>query len=86
MVGFLKEKSYFFAVHIVRVVRYLQENQKEYILSGQLLRSGTSVGALIYEAEFAESRADYIHKLNISLKEANETLFWLNLLNDSGYN
>lgn len=75
----LKEKSFAFAVNIVQFCYSLQE-RREYILSKQLLRSGTAIGALIREAEFAESRADFHHKLSISLKEANETLYWLSLV------
>lgn len=59
--------------------------KKEYVLSKQLLRSGTSVGALIREAEFGQSKADFIHKLSIGLKEANETDYWLNILYDTDY-
>lgn len=59
--------------------------QKEYIMSKQLLRSGTAIGALVREAEHAESKADFIHKLSIALKEANETEYWLDLLNQSSY-
>jgi four helix bundle protein len=63
-----------------------QENEaKEYVLSKQLLRSGTAVGALVREAEYGESRPDFVHKLGIALKEANESLFWLDLLKDSGF-
>ena len=61
----------------------LQNMNREYVLSKQLLRSGTAVGALLREAEFGQSRADYIHKFSISLKEANETRYWLELLNGS---
>ena len=59
--------------------------KKEYVLSKQVLRSGTAIGALIKEAEHAQSRADFIHKMNIALKEANETVYWLMLLKDSEY-
>ena len=62
-----------------------EKDQKEYILTKQLLRSGTAIGALISEAEFGQSKADFIHKLTISLKEANETNYWLNLLHDTDY-
>lgn len=75
----LKDRSFSFAVRIVEFCRNLQENH-EYILSKQMLRSGTAIGALIREAEFAESRTDFRHKLSIALKEANETLYWLLLL------
>ena len=78
----LKQKSYSFALKIIKVCRELQ-GEKEFILSKQLLRSGTAIGALIEEANQAESRADFIHKLSIANKEANETLYWIRLLIDS---
>jgi four helix bundle protein len=81
----LKDKSYFFALKIVRLSQDLVSNKKEYILSKQILRSGTSVGALIREGEFAASRADFINKLTVALKEANETDYWLMLLKDTDY-
>lgn len=80
----LKEKSYEFALHTVKSIVAFQKEEKEYVLSRQLLRSGTAVGALIEEAGQAESRADFIHKLSIANKEANETRYWLRLLRDSG--
>lgn len=67
------------------MVRFLREEKHETILSKQVLRSGTAVGALIRESEFAQSPADFINKLSIALKEANETDYWLNLLKDSEY-
>ena len=67
-----------------KMAELVSEN-KEYILSKQLLRSGTAVGALIREAEFAQSKKDFIHKMSISLKEANETLYWIDLLKDTNY-
>jgi four helix bundle protein len=81
----VKEKSYTFAIRIVRLSQFLQQEKKEYILSKQVMRSGTSVGALIREAEFAQSNADYINKFSIALKEANETDYWISLLKDTGY-
>ena len=81
----IKFKSYQFAIRIIKAYKYLSSEQKEFVLSKQMLRSGTAVGALIREAEHAESKADFIHKLNISLKEANETEYWLMLLHDSGF-
>ena len=81
----LRDKSYQFAIKIVRLVQWLQAEKKEYVLSKQMLRSGTAVGALIREAEFGQSRADFTHKLSIGLKEANETEYWLSLLNDTDY-
>ena len=80
----LKIKSYAFALRVVKLYKYLCSN-KEYVLSKQVLRSGTAVGALISEAEFGQSKADFISKLSIALKEANETLYWLRLLKDSEY-
>ena len=70
----LRDKSYSFAIRIVRLSQFLQ-NKKEFILSNQVLRSGTAIGALIKEAEYAQSKPDFINKLNIALKEANETAY-----------
>ena len=78
-------KSYLFAIRIVNAYKYLTNVQKEYVLSKQLLRSGTSVGALVREGVHAQSRADFLNKMNIALKEANETSYWLSLLMDTGY-
>ena len=78
-------KSYAFALRIIKLYKYLVSEQKEYVLSKQILRSGTSVGALIKEAEHAQSKKDFINKMNIALKEANETEYWLMLLKDSDY-
>lgn len=75
----IKDKSFEFAVEIVYLYKVLCE-KKEFVLSKQLLRSGTSIGANVREAEHAQSKADFIHKLSISLKEANETEYWLDLL------
>ena len=81
----IKEKSFAFALRIVKLAKYLQDENKEYVLSKQVLRSGTAVGALVREAEHAESRADFTHKMSIALKEANETLYWLELLHKADY-
>lgn len=81
----LHTKSYSFALRVVRMTKFLCEEKQEYILSKQILRSGTAIGALIRESEFAQSHADFINKLSVALKEANETDYWLNLLNDSDY-
>lgn len=81
----LKTKSFDFAVRIINLYKYLKKRFSEYELSGQILRSGTSVGALIREAEHAQSRKDFLNKLNIGLKEINETLYWLELLAETGY-
>ncbi len=80
-----KEKSFAFALRIVKLSRYLREIKGEYILSKQLLRSGTAIGALIREAKNAESSADFIHKFSISQKECDETIYWLELLYGSEY-
>jgi four helix bundle protein len=81
----LKSKSFTFAVRIINLYKYLCTDKKEYILSKQLLRSGTAIGALVREAEQAESKADFIHKLAIALKEANETEYWILLLRETDY-
>ena len=81
----LKIKSYAFAIRIVKLSQYLQNDKKEFVLSKQILRSGTAVGALIREAEYGQSKIDFIHKMSIALKEANETEYWINLLRDTGY-
>ncbi len=78
-------KSYRFAIRIVKLFNYLKQEYNEYILSKQILRSGTAIGALIREAEFAQSKADFTHKMNIALKEANETDYWIDLLYDTDY-
>jgi len=78
--NFLKDKSFLFAVRMVNLYKYLKKEHGEYILSQQLIRSGTSIGALMREAEHAESTKDFVHKLNIGLKEANESKYWLDLL------
>lgn len=78
------EKAYKFAIRIVNLHKVLQD-RKEYILSKQLLRSGTAIGALLWESEQAQSKADFIHKVNIALKEANESYYWISLLKDTGY-
>lgn len=67
------------------MTKFLRENKQEFILSKQILRSGTAIGALVRESEFAQSRPDFINKLSVALKEANETDYWLNLLKDSDY-
>ena len=75
----LKDKSYAFAIRTVNLYRFLCDEKKEFVLSKQLLRSGTAIGALIREAEFGQSKADFTSKMSIALKEANETHYWLNL-------
>ena len=79
------DKSYIFALRVVKLYKHLVSEKKEYVLSKQVLRSGTSIGALIKESEHAQSKADFINKMSIALKEANETEYWLQLLKDSGY-
>ncbi|MBU0560365.1 MAG: four helix bundle protein [Bacteroidetes bacterium] len=81
----VRNKSFEFAIRIVGLYKYLAEDKKEYVLSKQVLRAGTSVGALVRESEHAESTADFIHKLSIALKEANETDYSLQLLEKSEY-
>ena len=80
-----EEKSFLFSVRIVKMSRYLQEEKKEYILTKQLIRSGTSIGANVVESQQAQSRADFISKLSIALKEAVETNYWIRLLYASEY-
>lgn len=81
----IAEKSYSFAIEIVWMYKSLSELKREFVLSKQLLRSGTAIGALIKEAEHAQSKADFLNKMNIALKEANEVEYWLLLLKDTGY-
>ena len=81
----LKDKSYTFAIRIVRLSQYMHDQHKEYVLSRQILKSGTSIGALVREAKYAQSTLDFIHKLSIALKEAKETHYWLSLLHDTDY-
>ncbi len=81
----LRDKSYVFSIRIVRLMQYLQCERKEYVLSKQILRSGTSIGANVKEAEFGQSNSDFIHKMSIALKEANETDYWLSILHDTDY-
>jgi four helix bundle protein len=84
MASVLKDKSYAFAIDIVKLYQKLCTDKKEFVLSKQLLRSGTAIGALIAEAIYAQSKADFISKLNIALKEAHETEYRLCLLKDTG--
>lgn len=81
----VKQKSYNFALDVVKTYRYLTKEQREFVMSKQLLRSGTSVGANVEEALAAGSRKDFIYKMTIASKEARESLYWLRLLIDSGY-
>ena len=81
----LKDKSKAFALRVIRLYKYLCEEKKEYILSKQLLRSGTSIGANISEAFYGQSEADFVSKLSIAQKETGETMYWLELLHESEY-
>ena len=81
----IKSKSFEFALSIARLVKKIQHSHKEFVLSRQLLRSGTAIGALVSEAEQAESKKDFVHKMSIALKEANETKYWLKLLSSLDY-
>ena len=78
-------KSYAFALRVIKLYKYLIYDKKEYVLSKQLLRSGTSIGALIKEGEHAQSKPDFLNKMNVALKEANEAEYWIELLRDSEY-
>ncbi len=81
----IENKSFDFAVRVVNLYKFLTEQKKEFVLSKQLLRSGTSVGANVAEAQRGQSKADFIAKMSISLKEANETNYWLKLLYKTEY-
>lgn len=81
----IKTKSFLFSIRIVNLYKFLIQEKKEFVISKQLLRSGTSIGALVRESEHAESKADFIHKLSIALKEANETEYWLDLLKETEF-
>jgi four helix bundle protein len=81
----LKDKSYKFALRVVKLYKHLAEDKKEFVLSKQVLRSGTSIGANITEGNQAESKADFVHKLSIALKESFETEYWLCLLRDGEF-
>lgn len=78
-------KSYAFAIRVVKLYKLLSQEKKEFVLSKQMLRSGTAIGALIREAEHAQSKADFLNKMNVALKEANETEYWLMLMKDTEY-
>ena len=85
MQNIIEKKSFDFAIRIVRLYRYLCEKKKEFVLSKQLLRSGTSIGANVAEAQQAQSKADFVSKISIALKETTETKYWLRLLNATDY-
>ena len=81
MENVIEIKSFNFAVRIVNLYKYLTDKKKEYVLSKQLIRSGTSIGANVSEAEQAQSKPDFVSKMNIALKETSETKYWIKLLN-----
>ena len=81
----VQEKSFHFAVRIVKLCKHLREEKKEFIITKQLLRSGTSIGANVAEAQQAQSKLDFVHKMSIALKEASETHYWLRLLHATDY-
>ena len=81
----VRDKSFAFALRVVNLAKFLESQKKEFVLSRQVLRSGTAIGALVREAEHAESKADFIHKMSIALKEANDTSYWLELLYQGEY-
>ena len=81
----VKHKSFRFAVRIVNLCKYLQKTKQEYVISKQIYKSGTSIGANVAEAQRAQSTADFVSKMKIALKEANETQYWLQLLHETKY-
>lgn len=83
--GILRQKSFDFALRVIKLRQYLLDERKESVLSRQILRCGTSIGANVRESRYAESRADMAHKFHIALKEAEETHYWLELLFSSDY-
>src|SRR5262245_16919651 len=81
----IEEKSFAFAIRIVKLHRYLANEKKEFVLAKQMLRSGTAIVALVREAQQAESKPDFIHKMSIALKECSETEYWIQLLHETEY-
>lgn len=81
----VKSKSFAFAIRIVKLYQYLKVEHNEFVLSKQILRCGTAVGAMVREAEHSESTADFVHKLAIAQKEINETIYWLELLKETNF-
>ena len=81
----VQEKSFAFAVRIVKLCKYLRNEKREFALADQLLRSGTNIGANVSEAQQAQSKSDFIHKMSIAIKEAYETNYWLRLLHATNY-
>ena len=81
----IQDKSYYFAIRIVKLYKHLSEEKREFVLSKQLLRSGTSIGANVEEAIGGQSRKDFFAKLTIAYKEARESKYWIRLLKDTDY-
>jgi len=81
----VREKSFAFAIRVIKMYNFLKEYKKEFILSKQLMRSGTSIGAMVREAINAETSKDFIHKLSVAQKECDETCYWLELLKEANY-
>lgn len=81
----VREKAYHFSIRVVKMAQYLQKEHKEFMLSNQIKKSGTSICANLVEAKYGQSRADFLSKNSIALKEASETAYWLRLLHDTGY-
>jgi len=81
----VKDKSYVFTIRVVKLYKILSVKKREFVLSKQLLRSGTATGALVKEAEHAESKTDFLNKMNVALKEADETEYWLMVLRDTDF-
>ena len=81
----IKDKTFAFGIRIIKLCKYLEETRREFVLTGQLKRSGTAPGALVREAEHAESKKDFIHKMAIALKEANESNYWIQMLKAGEY-
>ncbi len=81
----IRQRSYQFAVRSIELYKHLGSTKREYVIAKQILRSGTSIGAMVREAQNAESKKDFIHKLSIAQKDANESLYWIELLADTNY-
>ncbi len=81
----IQSKFFAFALRAVKMAQYLRDEKREFVLSNQAIRSGTAIGALVREAEHAQSKADFVNNMNIALKEANETDYWIDLLHESDY-
>nr|WP_314836621.1 four helix bundle protein [uncultured Flavobacterium sp.] len=81
----IKKKSFLFAIRIVKLYQFIVAEKKEFIMSKQMMRSGTSVGANVREAINGQSKADFVHKLSIAQKECDETIYWLELLKETNY-